>query len=137
MSFPKTPHLAVDCVVFDPKDRLLLIRRKNPPFQGSWALPGGFVEIGETVENACLRELLEETGIVGGALTLIGVYSAPDRDPRGHICSAAFLAEPEGGVVKAGSDARVADWVQSWREVDFAFDHRQIVLDALRKRNKT
>jgi len=137
MSFPKTPHLAVDCVVFDAKDRLLLIRRKNPPFQGAWALPGGFVEIGETVENACLRELLEETGIVGAALTLIGVYSAPDRDPRGHICSVAFLAEPEGSLVKAGSDARVADWVQSWREVDFAFDHRQIVMDALRKRNKT
>jgi len=62
MPTPKTPLLAADCVVFDARGRVLLIRRGNPPFKGKYALPGGFVEIGETVEDACRRELMEETG---------------------------------------------------------------------------
>ena len=66
MSRPKTPALVADCVVVDAKNRVLLVRRKYPPFKGQFALPGGFVEIGETVENACRRELLEETGVKAG-----------------------------------------------------------------------
>ncbi len=92
MAFPKTPALSTDCAIFDGKGRVLLIRRGNPPFKGEHALPGGFVEIGETVEDACRREVLEEVGIEVGELRLIGVYSDPDRDPRGHAVSVAFLA---------------------------------------------
>ncbi len=105
MPFPATPALTTDCVVFDGSGRVLLIRRKYPPFQGRYALPGGFVEIGETVEDACRRELKEETGVEAGALRLIGVYSDPERDPRGHTCSVAFLTRVGDAAAKAGDDA--------------------------------
>ena len=93
MPKPKTPLLTVDCVVFDAMGRVLMIRRKNPPFQGALALPGGFVDVGETVEAAAKRELEEETGVKAGKITLVGVYSKPDRDPRGHTCTVAFVTE--------------------------------------------
>lgn len=81
----KQPWFAVDCVVFDERERVLLIRRKNPPFQGQYALPGGFIDYGETVEHAAARELHEETNLISIELTLVGVYSDPDRDPRRHV----------------------------------------------------
>jgi 8-oxo-dGTP diphosphatase len=133
MPIPKTPLLAVDCVVFDGDGRLLLIRRGNPPFAGELALPGGFVEVGEAVEDACRRELLEETGIRVGRLHLIGVYSAPDRDPRGHTCSVAFRAQVKSGKGSAGSDASAVEWSKSWRRARLAFDHRRIISDAARQ----
>src|SRR5512139_2808033 len=74
MLLPKTPALTTDCAIFDGNDRVLLIRRGNPPFEGAYALPGGFVEIGETVDEACRREVLEEVGIEVGELRLVGVY---------------------------------------------------------------
>jgi 8-oxo-dGTP diphosphatase len=80
---PKTPLLTVDVVLFDAKDRVLLIRRGNPPFKGAYALPGGFVDVGEVVEAAAQRELLEETGVTAPKLTLLGVYSDP-RPARSH-----------------------------------------------------
>ena len=80
MPFPRTPALTVDCVAIDGEGRLLLIRRKNPPYAGKYALPGGFVDVGETVEDACRRELMEETGIKADRLELIGIYSDP-----GHV----------------------------------------------------
>jgi 8-oxo-dGTP diphosphatase len=86
----KRPSLAVDCVVFDPDGRLLLIRRKHPPFLGRYALPAGYVEYGETTEHAAARELAEETRLVAANLSLIGVYSDPHRDPRGHMVSVAY-----------------------------------------------
>lgn len=132
MPRPKTPLLAVDCVVFNSDRRVLLIRRKNPPFAGALALPGGFVELGETVEAACRRELMEEAGVKVGKLSLVGVYSAPDRDPRGHICSVSFVAQAKRGKAKAGDDAAAVDWVKSWRRADLAFDHRRIISDAVR-----
>jgi 8-oxo-dGTP diphosphatase len=129
MPLPKTPALTTDCVVIDGRGRVLLVRRKNPPFRGAYALPGGFVDIGETVENACRRELREETGVTARRLRLIGVYSNPARDPRGHTCSVAFLARVPRARAAAGDDAAAADWVQDWRKCDLAFDHRQILSD--------
>jgi len=129
------PWLSVDCAVFDDKDRLLLIRRRNPPFQGDFALPGGFVGVGETVEAAALRELKEETGLSGTILRLIGVYSDPKRDPRHHTVSIAFLthvAAPDE--LAARDDAAAAEFVSAWRMVSLAFDHRKIVEDASRSR---
>lgn len=129
---PVTPLLTADCVVLDARDRVLLIRRGRPPFQGHYALPGGFVDVGEPVEEACRRELLEETGVKAGRLTLIGVYSAPDRDPRFHTASAAFLTRVRRADAKAGDDAAAAEWVENWRRLDFAFDHKLILRDAMK-----
>ncbi|MEX1059873.1 MAG: NUDIX hydrolase [Methyloceanibacter sp.] len=131
MGMPKTPALTTDCVIRDSEARVLLIRRKNEPFKGAYALPGGFVDIGETVEAACRREVLEEAGLVVGELQLIGVYSDPRRDPRGHTVSIAYMTLlPQAPSPKAGSDAEAADWVKDWRALELAFDHAQILEDA-------
>lgn len=127
----RQPSLAADCVVFDPQGRLLLIRRKNPPFRGQYALPGGFVEYGETTERAAARELAEETGLRAVALSLIGVYSDPNRDPRGHVVSVAYLARVDEFVPRAADDAAHAEFVADWKRQPLAFDHDRIVSDAL------
>lgn len=127
---PKTPQLTVDCVAVDDRGRVLLIRRGNEPFKGCYALPGGFVDVGETVEDACRRELLEETGVAAEGLSLIGVYSDPARDPRGHTVSIAFLTRLEAVMPSAGDDAAAAEWVADWRTLPLAFDHAKILSDA-------
>lgn len=137
MPKPTTPLLVVDAVVFDTKGRVLLIRRKNPPFKGQHALPGGFVDIGETVEDACRRELMEETGVAAGKLTLVGVYSDPKRDPRGHSVAVAFLARVRSPKTLAGDDAAAVEWVEDRRHLDLAFDHSDILRDAARLLRKS
>jgi 8-oxo-dGTP diphosphatase len=136
MPFPATPALTTDCVVFDERGYVLLIRRGNEPFKGSYALPGGFVDVGERVEDSCRRELSEETGLHVGELRLIGVYSDPGRDPRGHTCSVAYLARVGRAEVTAGDDAAAAEWVADWRREKLAFDHAQIIADAERLRGQ-
>ena len=130
MPLPVSPALTTDCAVFDARSYVLLIRRKYEPFRGCYALPGGFVDVGETVERACRRELKEETGLDVGALRLIGVYSDPDRDPRGHTCSVAYLGGVDRADVLAGDDAAAAEWVADWRSQTIAFDHAKILADA-------
>ena len=134
MTKRRFPFVAVDGVVIK-QGRILLITRKNEPYKGKHALPGGFVEYGETVEEACIREVEEETGLKVKIKGLIGVYSDPKRDPRGHVISIAFLCEPIGGTVSASSDASTAKWIPL-REViegrkELAFDHSQIIRDAV------
>jgi 8-oxo-dGTP diphosphatase len=131
----RQPALA-DCVVFDRQGRLLLVRRKNPPFQGQYALPGGFVDYGEKTEQAAARELAEETGLTAVALALIGVYSEPGRDPRGHTVSAAYLVRVADFAPRAGDDAADAEFVANWQRERLAFDHDKIVADALALRAK-
>lgn len=126
------PWMAADCIVFDKHDRLLLIRRKKPPFEGQFALPGGFIEVGETTEQAALRELREETGIVGTTPRLVGVYSDPNRDPRRHVISIAYLILTDADRATAGDDAATADFIANWRGQQLAFDHNRILEDALR-----
>src|SRR5262249_25111363 len=133
MSLPTTPALVTDCAVFDPSGRVLLVRRGSAPYKGCYALPGGFVDIGERVEDACRRETHEEAGIlVEENLQLVGVVSDPHRDPRGHSVSIAYTtvlkhpAEPQ-----AGSDAESAEWIKNWRGETLAFNHAQILTDAL------
>jgi 8-oxo-dGTP diphosphatase len=121
-----------DCVVFEPDGRVLLVRRKHEPFAGCYALPGGFVNIGETIEAACCREVREEAGVSlsKGQLHLIGVYSDPARDPRGHSVSIAYGPTLERPVEpQAGSDAEGAEWVIDWKKVHLAFNHAEILAD--------
>jgi 8-oxo-dGTP diphosphatase len=125
---PETPNLMVDVVI--PSGRgIVLIRRASDPFEGQWALPGGFVEIGETVEAAATREAAEETGLAVELARLVGVYSDPERDPRGHNVSVAFLARVIGGDLIAATDAAEVA-VLDPDSVELAFDHRRIVADA-------
>jgi 8-oxo-dGTP diphosphatase len=130
MDVEQRPWCAVDCVVFDSSDRLLLIRRKHPPFRGQYALPGGFIRYGETTEQAAARELFEETGLNPIRLSLIGIYSDPNRDPRRHVISIAYLANVENYYPVAGDDAAHAEFVDEWQDRHLAFDHNKIVRDA-------
>lgn len=136
MAGPETPKLMVDVVVPSEDGRVLLIRRSSEPFEGQWALPGGFVEVGETVEDAAAREAGEETGLDVEILRLVGVYSHPDRDPRGHNVSCAFLARPAPGspadpsAATDAADAAEAGFLDP-STVELAFDHARIVADAL------
>lgn len=133
MGLPKTPALITDCAIFNLKGEVILIRRKHEPFAGYHALPGGFVEIGETVEAACRREALEESGLQLPDLKLVGVYSDPNRDPRGHVVSIAYATRLETAAQpRAGSDALSAEWIKDWRSHGLAFDHAQIIADAER-----
>ena len=128
----KPPMLTVDALV-ERGDGILLVKRMNPPFQGKWALPGGFVEYGERVEDAAQRELEEETGLRIKVTGLLGVYSDPGRDPRGHVVSVCYIAEGEGEV-KSGSDAAEARFFKPG-DIDFhdlAFDHDRIIKDYMR-----
>lgn len=132
MPLPATPALMTDCVVIDQDNRILLVRRGSPPFKGSLALPGGFVNVGETAEDACRREVREETNVVVAALVLVGIYSDPDRDPRGHTASVAYLARVDHVEATAGDDAEGVEWVADIQQLDLAFDHKLIIEDALR-----
>jgi 8-oxo-dGTP diphosphatase len=131
----KYPLLTVDAVVTDEKGKIILIRRKNPPYQGEWALPGGFVEYGETVEDAILREFKEETGVTIEIQGFLGVYSDPKRDPRGHMITVCFLASKTHGELKANTDAEdVSSFtVDEAIGMKLAFDHHEIIKDALKK----
>ena len=127
---PKCPLLTVDTIIFA-EGKYVLIKRRNQPFQGKWALPGGFVEVGETVESAAVREAAEETGLDVELIALLGVYSDPARDPRGHTVSVSYIARPTGGSLKGADDAADARLFSPDEQVDLAFDHGTIVRDAL------
>jgi len=132
MPKPVTPLLTVDAVILVNNERdLVLIRRKNPPFQGDFALPGGFVDVGEAVEEACIREAYEETNINVKITKLIGVFSDPKRDPRGHTVSIAFLCKPQtkNEKPKAKDDAAELELVPLTEvsSLKLAFDHMEII----------
>ena len=124
----KFPRLTVDAIILT-EDSIVLIKRKNTPFQGMWALPGGFVECGETVENAVKREVREETGLDIEIERLTGVYSDPDRDPRGHTVSVCFLCKPVGGTLRASTDSADVKKFKLSKIPELAFDHKKILKD--------
>ena len=124
------PSLAVDGVLIKNR-KVLLIKRKNEPFKNKWALPGGFVEYGEKVEDAIIRELKEETGMNVRIKKLFGVYSDPDRDPRGHVVSIVFLVESEDEP-RAGDDAVDAKFFDLDNLPELAFDHKKILEEVMR-----
>ena len=120
------PRVAVDGLVVH-ADKLVTVRRGHDPFRGMLALPGGFVELGEPVEDAVVREVREETGLETHVVRLVGVFSDPKRDPRGHVVSAAYVLEETGGRLRAGNDAAEVVLVDPDDVPPMAFDHREIV----------
>jgi len=127
---PRNPYLVTD-IVIEIGNQILLIERRNEPY--GWALPGGYVEYGETTEDAAMREAKEETGLTVSNLELLGVYSNPERDPRSHNVSVVFVAKSIEGEPKAGDDAknlRLFDWDEL---PPLAFDHAKILEDYLIK----
>jgi len=129
----RQPKLTVDVIIEVGERRdLVFIRRKNPPL--GWALPGGFVDIGESVEEAARREALEETSLQVELIRQFHVYSDPRRDPRGHTVSVVFIGRAEG-VLRAADDAAEAEaFPRNALPEPLTFDHSQIVSDYLHER---
>ena len=132
MPAPKTPALTTD-IIIELRDRpdvpIVLIRRKNPPH--GWALPGGFVDVGESAEQAAVREAEEETALQVRLKVLLGCYSDPARDPRGHTASVVYVAEAEGEPRARDDAAGVAVFSPEALPSSFAFDHARILRDYL------
>ena len=129
MGKPITPLLAIDAlIVCDLKlaQGVVLIKRKNPPY--GWALPGGFVDIGETVEQAVVREAKEETNLDFAIDDLAGIYSKPDRDPRGHTVSIVYAGKAAGEMI-AKDDATEIGVFSIFELPELAFDHKDIIMD--------
>ena len=124
----RNPVPTVDIIIHFPPRGIVLIERKNPP--PGWALPGGFVDYGETVESAAVREALEETGLQVTLTDLAGVYSHPRRDPRQHTMSVVFVAHPlSGQELSPGDDAGRAGIFHLDNLPELAFDHKEILAD--------
>lgn len=132
MPAPKTPSLTTD-IIIELRDRpdvpIVLIRRKYPPH--GWALPGGFVEAGESLENAAVREAEEETALRVRLKILLGCYSDPRRDPRRHTASAVYVAESEGEPRAQDDAAGVAVFSPEALPSPLVFDHARILHDYL------
>src|SRR6516164_7509904 len=125
------PAVTVDIAVVTTgrRPQVLLVRRKNEPFAGKWALPGGFIEMGETLEVSARRELREETGIEAGPMRQLAVFGDPGRDPRGRTISVVYVARVVRRNVKpvAADDAAEAGWFPLDAPPPLAFDHRAIL----------
>ena len=130
-------HLVADLVLFARKGadlHVLLIKRSedSDAFPGWWALPGGYLNDGETFEQAARREALEEAGVTGDLLRQVGIYAEPDRDPRGRVVSVAYTATvPDMPAPHAGDDASAARWWPVDELPPLAFDHARITTDAM------
>lgn len=130
------PALTADCVLFcrvGQQLKVLLIQRGNEPYKGCWAFPGGFMNMDETTEQCALRELREETGLEIDHVQQLGVYSAVDRDPRERVVTVAYYAVIDQLPVQGGDDAAHAQWLLVDELPPLAFDHNQILLDALQR----
>jgi 8-oxo-dGTP diphosphatase len=130
------PAVTVDCLVFrrnNNRRQILLIQRKNEPYKGRWALPGGFIEMDETLLEAAVRELREETGLNVPVLEQFRTFDAIDRDPRHRTISTVFIGSVgnESGSLKASSDASRAKWHSIDNLPDLAFDHKDIIRQAI------
>ena len=128
----KIPKITTDGIVIK-NQQILLISRKNPPFKGKWALPGGFVEYGEKTEDAVIREVYEETGLKTKINKLVGVYSDPNRDPRGHTISIVYMLDLIGGIPNEGDDASNVKFFNIKQLPQLSFDHNKIINESLRR----
>lgn len=130
----RNPSLTTDIFIFDDDLNFILIKRKNGPYKDYWALPGGFVDYGECVEDAAMREALEETSIDVELKKLVGVYSNPSRDPRGHTVSITYTARGDMKKMNAADDAcDIGIFKQEDLEkINLAFDHEKIINDCFK-----
>jgi 8-oxo-dGTP diphosphatase len=128
MSEKESPSVMVDAVVIE-NQKLLLVTRKKDPFKGFLTFPGGKVDEGEKVEDAVKRELREETSLDIEPTDILGVYSDPSRDPRGHRISVAFIAKVISGEAKPSSDAESIEWLSVNEIKELGFDHNKILKD--------
>ncbi len=133
------PMVTVDCLIFNSLNepaQVLLIRRNNPPFQNMWALPGGFVDMDESLEAAALRELQEETGLHLNHLEQLHTFGKPDRDPRGRNIAVVFTGFVQKLLTpKADDDAGDAQWFAVNNLPELAFDHAEIIAMGLKRFN--
>jgi len=133
-AYPR-PMLTADVAVLrlEGVPEILLIQRKTSPYEDMWALPGGFMEMDETLEEAARRELMEETGITAGELIRFETYDRPDRDPRGRTITQAFVMiwKEEMGLPVANSDAKALAWYGLTELPELAFDHHHIISDVI------
>lgn len=129
----RKPSVTADGIVIR-NSEILLIQRGHEPFKDRYALPGGFLTYGETLEHCIVREVLEETGLRTEVVDLAGVYSNPSRDPRGQIVTAVYQLRVLGGKVKGGDDASSAEWISLDNLPRLAFDHGRIVEEFLSRR---
>ncbi len=124
----RNPTPTTDVIIYDEKKGIVLIERANPPL--GYALPGGFVDLGESVEQAAVREMREETSLDVVLCGLLGVYSAPERDPRFHTMSVVFVGKAQNtNALCAGDDAKNAAFFSLDTLPPLAFDHMRIVQD--------
>ena len=130
----KAIKVTVDILLED-AGKILLVKRAYPPFKGKWALPGGYIEYGETAEKAAIREAKEETGLDVALEGLIGVYSDPKREPRGHQITIAYKAKKKGGKIKKSKETKEVKMWSIAKLPKIAFDHGQIIKDTLRGKN--
>ncbi|SFM66263.1 NUDIX domain-containing protein [Thermodesulforhabdus norvegica] len=121
----RNPFLTVDCIIVNHRNEILLIERKNPPY--GWALPGGFVDYGESLEDAVRREIKEETGLELHTLNQFRAYSDPARDPRHHTVTVVFWTEMEADPVAGDDAARCAFFPLDNLPSPIAFDHGKII----------
>lgn len=132
----RNPYPAADVIIYR-NDKIVLVRRKEP-VRGKLAFPGGFIEWGETVEAAAIREAKEETGLDIELEELLGVYSDPKRDPRAHIFTITFIGKPIGGKLRTSEEHMEIGWYKI-SELDFsklASDHSKILQDFLKWRKQ-
>ncbi len=136
------PAVTVDCVILGKENQhrfVLLIQRKNSPYQGCWALPGGFLDIGESPTSAATRELKEETGLTGIPLAQLHTFGEPNRDPREHVITIAHYAEVKKSehTPIAADDATNVNWFPIHQLPALAFDHHEIIQMALKTIHQT
>lgn len=129
----KNPIPTVDAIIQN-SNSILLVKRSKDPYKNQFALPGGFVNEGETIEEAIKREVYEETSLEVHPIDILGVYSDPKRDPRGHIMTVVFIVLIVRGNPSAGDDAKEISWIpiEKISDIKVAFDHKLVIHDYLR-----
>jgi 8-oxo-dGTP diphosphatase len=137
MAYISKIFVTVDVLIvrpFEMEQQILLIKRKNDPFKDCWALPGGFVDENEDLEQAAIRELVEETQVKVSHLEQIGAFGKPDRDPRGHMVSIAYFGKVATNTIAiAADDAKEIGWFSVTNLPSLAFDHSAIIEAGLQK----
>ena len=137
MKIYKNPIPTVDAII-QRNSSILLVKRRRDPYKNCFALPGGFVNEGETIEEAIIREVYEETSLEVYPIDILGVYSDPKRDPRGHMLTVVFIVLIVKGNSSAGDDAQEISWIpiNKINEIEIAFDHKLLIEDFLKWKKK-